>query len=71
VPAAWLTHLRDWPLTTDHLRRLAVALTSANAPAPRLAWVASLARNLVMLMIVLAHGFARPARTATGFITRS
>lgn len=67
VPADWLTRLRDWPLTIDHLRRLAVALTSANHPAPRLAWVASLARNLVMLVIVLTHGVARLARTTMGF----
>jgi ADP-ribosyl-[dinitrogen reductase] hydrolase len=62
VPETWLTHLRDWPLSTEHLCGLAVALTSVNHPVPRLAWVASLARNLVVLLIVLGHGFARLAR---------
>jgi ADP-ribosyl-[dinitrogen reductase] hydrolase len=59
VPATWLQRLRDWPLTREHLRRLAEALAGVHPRIPRLPWLASLARNLVMLLIVLCHGFAR------------
>jgi ADP-ribosylglycohydrolase len=62
VPAAWTTQLRDGPLDAEYLSRLASALTNS-LRVPRLTWLGSLLRNLVMLLIVLGHGFARLARS--------
>ncbi len=59
VPVTWSTRLRDWPVSVEHLRRLAAALGSPDEGAPRISWLASFSRNLAMLAIVLGHGFAR------------
>lgn len=54
LPAEWIAGVRDWPLGVAHLRELATALAHG-APPPRVPWLGMLARNLVLLSIVLAH----------------
>jgi ADP-ribosylglycohydrolase len=67
LPTDWLTGLRDWPCTTEWMRKLALTLsnqmkngwrTAPERPA-RLSWPASFARNVAFLLIVLAHGLRR------------
>jgi ADP-ribosylglycohydrolase len=62
-PAAWLTQLRDCPWTVAYLRRLGDSLTSTRSPnlvsPPPLAWWWLPLRNLLFLVVVLAHGFRR------------
>jgi ADP-ribosylglycohydrolase len=60
IPVDWQKGLRDWPLSLDWMGTLAVAATN-NAPPPQLPLVGRVARNLVFLPIVLAHGFRRLA----------
>lgn len=58
VPERWLAGIRDWPLTLATLHRLADALAGGGPP-PRLFPFAFVARNLLLLAIVLVHGFGR------------
>jgi len=57
-PERWVAGIRDWPLTLAVLQRLAEVLAHGGSPAfPRA--IAFVARNLLLLVIVLGHGFAR------------
>lgn len=62
LPEAWLAGIRDWPLGVGRIRRLADALVDGGRE-PRLLWLAlwlgSVARNLVMVIVVLGHALAR------------
>ena len=64
IPEAWRTGVADWPRSLSVLEMLAdrlaaVALTHQPASAVRYGWAALPVRNLVFLLIVLAHGFRR------------
>ncbi len=57
-PSRWLGAIRDWPLTLTAVQRLAHAL--AHGEPPKLPWaLAFVARNLLLLAVVLGHGLAR------------
>ncbi len=59
IPRAWLDGICDWPRSVDYIRRMAEALTHEKTKAPKLCWQAIPLRNLIFLLIVLAHGFRR------------
>lgn len=59
IPVEWIEGLRDWPRSVVSLRRLAAALANKSVPLPCVFWPFSVLRNLVFLVIVLAHGFRR------------
>ncbi len=66
IPGEWLSGLWEWPRTVSYMDRLAHALASFSANVPRTStrpprwfWLGVLARNLVMFLLVLAHGFRR------------
>jgi hypothetical protein len=66
IPREWLEGLRDWPRGRPLLTRLADRLAAAPSGAKRPAaesycWPAVLPRNLVFMILVLAHGFRRLA----------
>lgn len=58
IPGEWLDGLADWPISTAWLRALADA-TERGTAAPPLFWPAVPVRNILLLLIVLAHGFRR------------
>ncbi|HEY5789128.1 MAG TPA: ADP-ribosylglycohydrolase family protein [Gammaproteobacteria bacterium] len=64
IPREWLDGVRDWPRSTRWLRDLALTLAAvdglgvARRP-PGLNPLAVLLRNLLFILIVLAHGFRR------------
>lgn len=64
IPKGWRDGLCDWPLSVSWIQDLARA-ASVNAPRlnkpPELGLAARLARNLVFMAIILAHGFRRLA----------
>lgn len=55
IPAAWLTHLAEWPRTVAWMERLAESLGHGEKPPPRLSGLATLARNGWFLLVVLTH----------------
>lgn len=64
LPADWLAGLADWPRDRAMLGRLADALAAARAtgaPQPPVTyfWPGLVPRNLVFLLVVLAHGLRR------------
>jgi ADP-ribosylglycohydrolase len=64
IPAAWLDDLAEWPRTTAWMRalaeRLALALAGDASALPLALNLPALAlRNLLFLVVVLAHGFRR------------
>jgi hypothetical protein len=59
IPEDWLSRITDWPLSVKTLRRAAGVLAGNGQRFPSAFWPFSLARNLVLLLIVLAHGFRR------------
>ena len=64
IPADWRTGIIDWPRSLPVLgvladRLAAGALTHQPTPAVRYCWPALSVRNLMFLLIVLAHGFRR------------
>ncbi len=66
IPREWLEGLWDWPRGRPLLTRLADRLAAAPSGAERPAaesycWPAVLPRNLVFMILVLAHGFRRLA----------
>ena len=62
LPSDWVTHIRDWPTSVAYLRRLARALARDDRRAAAYPWIVSPLRNLGLMAIVLAHGFARLVR---------
>lgn len=64
IPAEWRDAIWEWPRTVGLLPVLAERLARAQAegrPQPRVSypWLGMLPRNLVFLLVVLAHGFRR------------
>lgn len=64
IPAEWQAGIADWPRSLPLLRTLADRLTTVMATGQAVApvgyfWPAIPLRNLVFLLIVLAHGFRR------------
>ncbi|NJM10761.1 MAG: ADP-ribosylglycohydrolase family protein [Synechococcaceae cyanobacterium SM1_2_3] len=64
IPAQWRAGITDWPRSLRLLRtladRLETVITTGQAGAPvRYFWPAIPLRNLIFLLIVLAHGFRR------------
>lgn len=59
LPQEWTTGMRDWPLTLSWMRELATSATGEGGRVREPASIAVLARNLVFLAIVLAHGLRR------------
>lgn len=58
IPTDWIETLRDFPISTPYLRRLAESL-EAGEPLPWFGWPILPLRNLGFLIIVLTHGFRR------------
>lgn len=54
LPKVWLDGIRDWPLSTESLLALADALANGNA-VPRQRWVASIPRNLALVVLIIGH----------------
>lgn len=64
IPTDWIDGLAGWPQTVGWMRRLCVRLADTLAsgmPArpPACPWPALAARNLLLLLVVLYHGFRR------------
>ncbi|HYF34814.1 MAG TPA: ADP-ribosylglycohydrolase family protein [Prosthecobacter sp.] len=60
IPAEWLGRISDWPLSVNRLRNLARNFCDHTPPPfSWWHWLLMPARNMVMLAIVLAHGFRR------------
>jgi ADP-ribosylglycohydrolase len=67
IPTEWLADLVDWPLSVRWMRALAGRLAEQYPEVgegqrrgpPRLFWPGLLPRNLLFLLVVLAHGFRR------------
>lgn len=61
IPKPWIDGICDWPRSVRYVRSLASSLTEQKAKValPKLAWPAIPFRNLMFLLIVLAHGFRR------------
>ncbi len=64
IPAQLLTNLRDWPRSTGFIERVAQRLAHTRLANTRMREVRSFllatpARNLFFLVVVLAHGFRR------------
>jgi ADP-ribosylglycohydrolase len=64
IPRAWLDNLWEWPRTTTWMEELGVRLAgrcdgTTSAGAMPLNPLTLLARNVVFMLIVLAHGFRR------------
>ncbi len=67
LPQDLLSGIIDFPITRKYLERLATGLavrdiSQDHNPVGVLRWVAVPLRNLIMLIVVLAHGFGRIAR---------
>ena len=69
IPASWLSDIIEWPRTIKWIERLASATATAvsergqsqDTKPPRYFVPGILLRNLVFLLVVLAHGFRRLA----------
>ncbi len=59
IPADWVEGISDWPRNVALLRKVADRLSAGEGGAVRYFWPATLLRNLLFLIIVLAHGFRR------------
>ena len=66
IPQEWLDGLTEFPRSVRWMRKLAISLAAAPDPTsatkhspPRLFWPALLPRNLIFLLVVLAHGLRR------------
>jgi ADP-ribosyl-[dinitrogen reductase] hydrolase len=67
IPAEWVAGLAEWPCSVGWIRQLADRLAQfvemspeQQPPRPRpVFWPGLLARNLLFLLVVLAHGFRR------------
>lgn len=69
IPEKWIRHVSDWPRSIAYVHRVAGALSQRVAgetpTIPRLCWPFVLPRNLIFLLIILAHGFKRLPSTLT------
>jgi ADP-ribosylglycohydrolase len=66
IPVDWIDGILDWPVTTRSLRRLAANLVehqAGKAPIKKIdhLWLAAVPRNILLLILVLAHGIRRLA----------
>lgn len=66
IPDEWLRGIADWPRSAGLLRRIAVEMAEQQRSGLRrgpvgYCWPAVLPRNLLLLLIVLFHGFRRLA----------
>ena len=64
IPVSWMEDLVEWPRSARWMTRLAgrlAALEEGPSPGPEpLFWPGIIPRNIVFLLVVLAHGFRRP-----------
>jgi ADP-ribosylglycohydrolase len=58
IPREWMVRLYDFPISTAYLQTLASALKN-NSKSPIFPWMLLPLRNLLFLIVVLAHGFRR------------
>jgi ADP-ribosylglycohydrolase len=58
IPQEWIDGICEWPRTVSVLREVADTLVEGGAPV-RYFWPGLVLRNLLFIVIVLAHGFAR------------
>jgi ADP-ribosylglycohydrolase len=63
-PESWVQRLAEWPRTVAWMEKLGMELyrvrhTGMAAQPPRLPWPAVLARNALVFVVVLFHGFRR------------
>lgn len=66
IPQAWRANIVEWPRSMAWIERLGDAVAQLNAGksspfVPRYFWPAIALRNLLFLLVVLAHGFRRLA----------
>lgn len=59
IPADWIEGIRDYPNSTEHLRRVAGSLAAGRERPPSSRQCLWLVRNLFFLLIVLFHGLRR------------
>ena len=64
-PPDWLWRLVDWPLSTRVLRRASTALATGGPPV-RWWWPLQPLRGVLVLLIVLGHGYGRVLRRCFG-----
>lgn len=65
IPSQWVSGVREWPTGIPALRRLADAMADGTLMRVRPRWSPGLLiRNLVVLTVVLVHGFARLFRSS-------
>jgi hypothetical protein len=64
IPAEWLEGIWEWPRSCAFLREVGVRLAeqrmtqTSRGPVPYF-WLGLLPRNLLFVLVVLLHGFAR------------
>ena len=66
IPVDWVNGIRDWPVSTSFLRRLASRLAEHRARHNFMGridhlWLAAVPRNILFLILVLAHAIRRLA----------
>lgn len=62
IPADWIGHIREWPRSIDWITRLANQLAEHQQQVTRpvsVFYPFALVRNLLFMLLVLAHGFRR------------
>ena len=59
LPDSAVAGLADWPRSVSWMRRLAQRLAEGPSRPLPLLWPVLLPRNLLFLLVVLAHGFRR------------
>ena len=64
IPRWWINELTEWPRSVEWMARLAgrlAAMKDGGSPGPEpLFWPGVVPRNVLFLLVVLAHGFRRP-----------
>jgi len=64
IPRRWINELIEWPRSVEWMTRLAgrlATLEDGASPGPEpLFWPGVIPRNILFLLVVLAHGFRRP-----------
>jgi hypothetical protein len=59
IPQDWLTALAEWPQGVPWIRKLATSNSSVSRPAFYISDLLVIPRNLVLLLVILLHGFRR------------